>query len=187
MAGTCHSIDDFDGAQIIRTTKDRLPFPRIGQGDRAHCLSHTVCLLEFDAILSRSEKPIPRVRSGTMWRRIRSAELTGESFVREPGFNIDQHAQKAFGAFPNDSEYGEVIWKFKPDVASHARAFLFTQLRSWRICLTAPYSCGLTLRAIWRCAGISIRGATKSKSLRLRSFEKWSSRTGDQIFGPYPK
>jgi hypothetical protein len=57
--------------------------------------------------------------------RIRSAELTGESFVREPGFNIDQHAQKAFGAFQNDSEYGEVIWKFKPDVASHARAFLF--------------------------------------------------------------
>ena len=57
--------------------------------------------------------------------KIRSAELTGESFVREPGFNIDQHAQKAFGAFQNDSEYGEVIWKFKPDVASHARAFLF--------------------------------------------------------------
>ena len=28
---------------------------------------------------------------------------------------------------------------------------------------------------------------TKSKSLRLRCFEKWSSRTGDQIFWPYPK
>ncbi len=65
--------------------------------------------------------------------------------------------------------------------------FCFTQLRYWRTCLTAPYSCGLTLRAIWRCVGISIRGATKSKSLRLRCFEKWSSRTGDQIFWPYPK
>jgi predicted DNA-binding transcriptional regulator YafY len=57
--------------------------------------------------------------------KIQSAELTGESFEREPGFNIDQHAQKAFGAFQNDSEFGEVIWRFKPDVATHARAFMF--------------------------------------------------------------
>jgi predicted DNA-binding transcriptional regulator YafY len=57
--------------------------------------------------------------------RIQNAELTGESFLRDPGFDIDQHAQKAFGAFQNDSEYGEVVWKFKPSVASHARAFLF--------------------------------------------------------------
>jgi predicted DNA-binding transcriptional regulator YafY len=57
--------------------------------------------------------------------RIESAELTGESFVRDPSFDINQHAQKAFGAFQNDAEYGEVIWKFKSDAASHARAFLF--------------------------------------------------------------
>jgi predicted DNA-binding transcriptional regulator YafY len=36
--------------------------------------------------------------------RIESAELTGESFLRDPGFDIDRHAQKAFGAFQNDSE-----------------------------------------------------------------------------------
>jgi predicted DNA-binding transcriptional regulator YafY len=57
--------------------------------------------------------------------RIESAELTTESFVRDPDFDIDQHAQKAFGAFQNDTEYGEVVWKFKPGTASHARAFLF--------------------------------------------------------------
>jgi predicted DNA-binding transcriptional regulator YafY len=57
--------------------------------------------------------------------RIQSAELTGESFQREPGFDINQHAQKAFGAFQSDSEYGLVVWKFKPNVATHARAFLF--------------------------------------------------------------
>jgi hypothetical protein len=38
-------------------------------------------------------------------------ELTGESFARDPGFDIDQHGQKAVGAFQNDSEYGEVVWK----------------------------------------------------------------------------
>ena len=57
--------------------------------------------------------------------KIESADLTGESFVRDPDFEIDKHAQKAFGAFQNDSEYGEVVWKFRPGVASHARAFLF--------------------------------------------------------------
>jgi predicted DNA-binding transcriptional regulator YafY len=57
--------------------------------------------------------------------RIQSAALTGESFARDPGFDIEQHAQKAFGAFQNDSEFGEVIWKFKPGAADHARAFLF--------------------------------------------------------------
>jgi predicted DNA-binding transcriptional regulator YafY len=57
--------------------------------------------------------------------RIQSAALTGESFVRDTDFDIDKHAQKAFGAFQNDSEYGEVIWKFTPNAASHARSFLF--------------------------------------------------------------
>jgi predicted DNA-binding transcriptional regulator YafY len=62
---------------------------------------------------------------------IQKAELTGENFVRDPGFDIDKHAQKAFGAFQNDSEYGEVVWKFKPGVASHARAFLFHPTQVW--------------------------------------------------------
>jgi predicted DNA-binding transcriptional regulator YafY len=57
--------------------------------------------------------------------RILSAELTGEAFVRDPEFDIQRYAQKAFGAFQNDAEYGEVVWRFKPDVAAHARAFLF--------------------------------------------------------------
>ena len=38
----------------------------------------------------------------------------------EPELNIDPHAQKAFGAFKNDVEYGEVVRKSKPAVASHA-------------------------------------------------------------------
>lgn len=57
--------------------------------------------------------------------RIERAELTGEVFERDPGFDIHAHARKAFGAFQNDSEFGEVIWKFKPDAAPHARTFLF--------------------------------------------------------------
>jgi len=48
--------------------------------------------------------------------KILSAELTDEAFVRDPGFNLEQHAQKAFGAFQNDAEYGEVVWRFTPRV-----------------------------------------------------------------------
>ena len=56
---------------------------------------------------------------------IRKATLTGESFQREPGFDMDLHAQKAFGAYQNDAEFAEVIWKFTPKIAAHAKAFLF--------------------------------------------------------------
>lgn len=56
---------------------------------------------------------------------IERAELTGEMFERDPDFRIEQHARKAFGTYQNDSEYGEVIWKFRPEVADHARRFQF--------------------------------------------------------------
>lgn len=39
--------------------------------------------------------------------KIQSAELTGEIFERDPDFDIDQHAQKAFGTFQNDAEFGK--------------------------------------------------------------------------------
>lgn len=57
--------------------------------------------------------------------RILSAELTGETFERDPSFDINDLAKTAFGTFQNHSEFGEVVWKFDPDVASHARAFVF--------------------------------------------------------------
>lgn len=56
---------------------------------------------------------------------IERAELTGEIFERDPEFRIDQHARKAFGAYQDSSEYGEVIWRFSPEVADHARRFRF--------------------------------------------------------------
>src|SRR5690606_23825569 len=57
--------------------------------------------------------------------KIEAAELTGETFQRIPGFDIHRHARKAFGAFQNDAEYGEVVWRFAPEAASHARSFRF--------------------------------------------------------------
>jgi predicted DNA-binding transcriptional regulator YafY len=62
--------------------------------------------------------------------RIESAECIGEFFERDTNFDIDQQAQKAFGAFQNDAEFGEVVWKFKPEAAAHARAFHFHPTQS---------------------------------------------------------
>ena len=56
---------------------------------------------------------------------IQSAQLTGEFFERDRNFKIDLHAQKAFGVFQNEAEIDDVIWKFNPEAADHARCFVF--------------------------------------------------------------
>ena len=56
---------------------------------------------------------------------IQSAQLTGEFFERDRNFRIDLHAQKAFGVFQNEAEIDDVVWKFKPEAADHARCFIF--------------------------------------------------------------
>lgn len=57
--------------------------------------------------------------------RIVDARLTDETFVRDESFDISLYAKRSFGAFQSPDEYDEVIWRFAPDAASHARDFLF--------------------------------------------------------------
>jgi predicted DNA-binding transcriptional regulator YafY len=56
---------------------------------------------------------------------IYEAEVLSNSFVLDPEFNIHRHAELAFGSYESAVEYGEVIWKFRPDAAQHARRFRF--------------------------------------------------------------
>lgn len=56
---------------------------------------------------------------------IESAELTSDWFERDPEFSLSEHANRAFGVFQNDAEYGEVVWKFSPQAADHAARFRF--------------------------------------------------------------
>jgi predicted DNA-binding transcriptional regulator YafY len=56
---------------------------------------------------------------------IQSAQLTGEFFERDRSFKIDVHAQRAFGVFQNEAEIDDVVWKFNPEAADHARRFVF--------------------------------------------------------------
>ncbi len=57
--------------------------------------------------------------------RIQSAGCLPDSFVRDPGFDIQAHTRRAFGTFQNEEQYGPVVWRFDPRAADHARGFQF--------------------------------------------------------------
>lgn len=74
--------------------------------------------------------------------RIGVARLEASSFLRDPDFSLDDHAARAFGSFHDDSEYGEVIWRFLPEAAATAREFTFHPRQE----MTEDADGGLTVR-----------------------------------------
>lgn len=56
---------------------------------------------------------------------LRSASVDSETFVRDPGFNLQAFANRSFGVFQDADEFGEVIWRFSARAAPHARRFEF--------------------------------------------------------------
>ncbi|MCE6953109.1 WYL domain-containing protein [Cereibacter sphaeroides] len=57
--------------------------------------------------------------------RVLGARLEAPSFMRDPGFNLDDHAARAFGSYHADAEFEEVVWRFSPEAAPVAREFVF--------------------------------------------------------------
>lgn len=57
--------------------------------------------------------------------RIHDAACLDETFIFEPRFSIDDHAAKAFGAYQDPAQYGEVVWKFTPAAVERAAGFQF--------------------------------------------------------------
>jgi predicted DNA-binding transcriptional regulator YafY len=57
--------------------------------------------------------------------RVRTAELEPASFLRDPDFDLNEHAARAFGSFHAEPEYGPVVWRFAPSVSGVAREFVF--------------------------------------------------------------
>lgn len=56
---------------------------------------------------------------------ISSAEVLGESFEIDPSFSLRAHAEKGFGSYESETEHGEVVWRFSPVAADHAKRFVF--------------------------------------------------------------
>jgi predicted DNA-binding transcriptional regulator YafY len=57
--------------------------------------------------------------------RIAEAEVTDQWFARDPGFSLADHAARAFGAFQNEAEHGEVVWRFSAEAAERAAEWRF--------------------------------------------------------------
>lgn len=72
-------------------------------------------------------KPVDGDQSMRRFRldRIEQASVTGQSFAREPDFNLDAFAARSFGSYHSEEEEGEVIWRFEPEAAETARHFIF--------------------------------------------------------------
>lgn len=56
---------------------------------------------------------------------IRSIRLDDETFERPREYDLKEYAKRSFGAFQSGREYGDVVWRFSPDAASHAQCFEF--------------------------------------------------------------
>ncbi|MCF1708692.1 WYL domain-containing protein [Tabrizicola sp. J26] len=57
--------------------------------------------------------------------RMRHARLDIQTFARDAEFDLSTHAARAFGSFHADKEFGEVVWRFRPEAAAIAREFEF--------------------------------------------------------------
>lgn len=56
---------------------------------------------------------------------IYSAEVLSQSFALDADFNIRKHAEKGFGSYESAAQHGDVVWRFSPEAAPHARRFVF--------------------------------------------------------------
>ena len=71
------------------------------------------------------DDPISKTLRLYVVENISSAEVAKGTFERDPGFNLQAFADRAFGVFQNKDEFGEVVWRFTPKAAAHARTFEF--------------------------------------------------------------
>lgn len=57
--------------------------------------------------------------------RIFAATCLEQSFAFEAGFSLESYAARAFGIHQTEGQYGEVVWRFLPEVAARAAEFRF--------------------------------------------------------------
>jgi len=57
--------------------------------------------------------------------RIQAAECLDDSFLIHEEFSIQSYGAKAFGAYQDPEQFGEIIWRFAPEAAERAAEFRF--------------------------------------------------------------
>jgi predicted DNA-binding transcriptional regulator YafY len=75
-------------------------------------------------LLARDPDKDDRLRSFRL-DRIAAIAVTDHPFQKDPDFDLQAHAAKAFGSYYSEEEYGPVAWRFSPEAAKVAREFEF--------------------------------------------------------------
>ena len=75
-------------------------------------------------LLARDPDKDERLRSFRL-DRIADIAVTDHPFQKDPEFDLQTHAAKAFGSYYSEEEYGPVAWRFSPEAAKVAREFEF--------------------------------------------------------------
>lgn len=57
--------------------------------------------------------------------RIARADCLPESFEFQRGFSLSEYSAQAFGAYHDEKQFGEVVWRFAPNAADRAAEFQF--------------------------------------------------------------
>lgn len=82
---------------------------------------------------------------------IEKVEPTQKSFVRPPGFSLQQYSERSFGVY-QETPF-EVIWRFKPKAAAEASEYQFHPLQESRRLpdgsLECKFRAGGTLEMAW--------------------------------------
>lgn len=73
------------------------------------------------------EQPVQDCRGHDGIAEDAGGDLRGRGARREllPAFNIRDHAAQGFGSYESAAQHGDVVWRFSPDAADHARRFVF--------------------------------------------------------------
>lgn len=57
--------------------------------------------------------------------RMSDLRITDRWFARDEGFDLQRYAARAFGAYQNETEFGEVVWRFAKQAAERAAEWRF--------------------------------------------------------------
>lgn len=81
-------------------------------------------------LVARDEEDLSAPPKLFVVENVETALVTHRSFERDSTFSLQTFANRAFGVYQNDAEFGDVVWRFSPKAAAHARTFEFHPLQS---------------------------------------------------------
>ena len=71
------------------------------------------------------DDPVRHPCVSTWWRTSARPRSPRSLSCATLAFDLQAFADRAFGVFQNEDEFGEVVWRFTPKAAAHARGFEF--------------------------------------------------------------